>query len=399
MPAFTVAVALNVPSQLNQGLEVFWTTNAGSVQHMFQAVRNGAWSSQAYLGGGPPSMQYIAVGQNAPDGRLELFGCTSHGSLYHVWQKIAGDGNSWTPEWTPLGSGTSVEQPVLSRHFGLPGGSLPFDGVDAAGQLELFADNKEFGTDPGDVNQIMQIGQGGQVGNWTGWNDIGANFGPPWTVAQNVDGTLEVFTIQASFDVFFNRQASPAPESGFLGFNGFFLGLPTPGMVQIEVGINGDPSGITGGLELFGLDSNGDLFLSSQQVAGDDASWTQWEQIGNTPQGGIQQITVGQNSDGHLEVFGRDAENHPWHQWQFLVAQEQPFPFSNWQPLGWDLSQPATAPAVGDLVVGHNGDGRLEVFSRNDDDTGQHTWQDPNNEFEGPNFGGWVGWSSLWQAP
>ena len=86
--------------------------------------------------------------------------------------------------------------------------------------------------------------------------------------------------------------------------------------------------------------------------------------------------TLAQNGDGRLEVFARGDDNALWHIWQIAPNNG----WSGWASLGGNFpGQPA---------VWMNADGRLEVFVRGDDNALWHIWQTaPNN--------GWSGWTSL----
>jgi acylphosphatase len=86
--------------------------------------------------------------------------------------------------------------------------------------------------------------------------------------------------------------------------------------------------------------------------------------------------TLAQNGDGRVEVFVRGDDNAVWHIWQTAPNNG----WSGWASLGGNI------PAV--PVVFPNDDLRLEVFVRGDDNALWHIWQTaPNN--------GWSGWASL----
>jgi acylphosphatase len=86
--------------------------------------------------------------------------------------------------------------------------------------------------------------------------------------------------------------------------------------------------------------------------------------------------TLAQNGDGRLEVFVRGDDNAVWHIWQTAPNNG----WSGWASLGGNI------PAV--PVVFPNADLRLEVFARGDDNALWHIWQTaPNN--------GWSSWASL----
>ena len=85
---------------------------------------------------------------------------------------------------------------------------------------------------------------------------------------------------------------------------------------------------------------------------------------------------VGHNADGRLEVFACGTDNALWHIWQTAPNNG----WSGWASLGGVITT--------DPEVTRNADGRLEVFARGADNALWHIWQTaPNN--------GWSGWASL----
>ncbi|MDX3135122.1 hypothetical protein PV367_36235 [Streptomyces europaeiscabiei] len=79
---------------------------------------------------------------------------------------------------------------------------------------------------------------------------------------------------------------------------------------------------------------------------------------------------VGHNADGRMEVFVRGLDGalwHIWHIWQVAPSSG----WSGWESLGGGISDP---------VVGSNADGRMEVFARGLDGGLWHLWQSaPSN--------------------
>src|SRR5437588_1986690 len=105
-----------------------------------------------------------------------------------------------------------------------------------------------------------------------------------------------------------------------------------------------------------------------------------WSRLGDAA--GAGQIAVGSNADGRLEVFAVDtADRLAWH-----IAQTAP----NGSFGGWSWLR--DAKGVGQIAVGKNADGRLEVFAV---DTAAglawHITQDAPN-------GSFGGWSRLFDA-
>lgn len=100
---------------------------------------------------------------------------------------------------------------------------------------------------------------------------------------------------------------------------------------------------------------------------------------------------VGHNADGRLEVFvaGVNVTNGQdalWHMWQTAPSSTE---WSDWSSLGTPAVNLANSPALGSSpTVAANADGRLEVFVAGGDGALWHVWQTaPNN--------GWSDWSSF----
>ena len=90
----------------------------------------------------------------------------------------------------------------------------------------------------------------------------------------------------------------------------------------------------------------------------------------------LQQIVVGQNADGRLELFALGGDRAVYHIWQTAPNGN----WGDWASLaGHDLQQ---------IVVGQNADGRLEVFALGGDRAVYHIWQTAPN-------GNWGDWANL----
>src|SRR5229473_723725 len=105
-----------------------------------------------------------------------------------------------------------------------------------------------------------------------------------------------------------------------------------------------------------------------------NGSFGSWSRLGDAV--GVGQIAVGQNADGRLEVFAVDTADHlAWHNWQIA-------PNGAWY--GWEWLR--DAKGVGQIAVGKNADGRLEVFAT--DTAAGLAWHTAQSAPNG-DFGGW----------
>lgn len=124
-----------------------------------------------------------------------------------------------------------------------------------------------------------------------------------------------------------------------------------------------------GGLEVFARDAQGALLHRAQSSPG--GTWSDWENLGGSV---LQNLSVGLNLKGPLEVFARGPDHALWHIWQTDSG------WSDWTSLGGFLST--------DPSVVRNPDGRLEVFARGLDGQAFHIWHETPS-------GSWTSWSAL----
>ncbi|HZO27881.1 MAG TPA: hypothetical protein VFH48_18030 [Chloroflexota bacterium] len=139
-----------------------------------------------------------------------------------------------------------------------------------------------------------------------------------------------------------------------------------------------------GRLEVFGHASGGvGLQIVHAWQGAPGGGWSTWDSLGAPPTGNIGDLAIGENGDGRLELFVREgpmSSGFAWHAWQ-----EVP-PAMGWA--AWDtLGSPPGGLANVTAAVGRNADGRLELFAFASDGALWHIWQQAT--------GGWSGWHSL----
>jgi hypothetical protein len=163
------------------------------------------------------------------------------------------------------------------------------------------------------------------------------------------------------------------------GWNGWaWLGGPVIGGRPVA-GRNAD-----GRLEVFGHAGGGPgLEVVHAWQATPGGGWSAWDSLGAPPTGNLGDLALGENGDGRLELFVREglmSSGVAWHAWQ-----EVP-PATGWA--AWDtLGSPPGGLANVTAEVGRDADGRLEVFAFASDGALWHIWQQA--------AGGWSGWHSL----
>jgi len=341
-----------VASGADNRLEVFVVGGDGGLWHIWQTLPNNGWSNWVSHGT-PGNLLFTsppAVIRNR-ERRLELFIAGSDGHISHIWQPTPN--GAWSNWWV---------------HDGPPNGvqGAPAVGINQDGRLEVFV------VERGSHWLYSQP----QTAPSNGWAPNWFNFGAPPNVrlasspavGANADGRLEVFVVGS--DGLLWKKDQTAPNNGWSDW--LPHGAPSNG-----VRWNNSPvvtSNADGRLELFMVGTDRQLWHEWQTAP--NSGWSRWESLGSPPAGlsGFGAPALGSNAAigpaGRLEVFVVGEDGSWWHRWQIA-------PNGGWA--GWDNSLHVRAGAGhGDLVVGTNADGRLEVFGSGGDLV--HTWQDPGSD-------------------
>ncbi|HEU5126126.1 MAG TPA: two-component regulator propeller domain-containing protein [Verrucomicrobiae bacterium] len=274
------------------------------------------------------------VVQNS-EGYLEVFRVDAEGELYHKWQKEAG--GDWSP-WVSLG-GWLLPDVAAAR--------------EADGCLDVFAVDKMSRL----LRWKQQLEPNRPESDWSDWATLGgsATFQPPVVAAQNQEGHLEVFAVDADSgvlkhiwqDTTFSHSSKADSWSRWEDIGNMRI---DPGFA---VAANAD-----GRLEIFGINtSTRELVHSVQIVSNGRGGWSPWRSLkGNVD----SRITVARNSDGRLELFGINRTSGSVdHIYQTSTNSENGW--SSWSSLGGNFKS--------GIAVGRRGNGSLELFVINGKDT------------------------------
>jgi len=130
---------------------------------------------------------------------------------------------------------------------------------------------------------------------------------------------------------------------------------------------------------VFGVNStNGAVNRICQASPGNSLQWSSWEDVGARVKPGL---VVGQSGNGRLEIWAVNAEDSVLlHRWETQMDGSD-----HWSEWAGAVQQAATYPAVGE-----NEDGNLEVFAADPNDE-----QTINHRRQISSASGWLDWSSL----
>jgi len=323
-------------------LDLWGVGTDGSVYHNVQSAPNGAWNG--WVGTGLAGIQSgVTVGRNA-DGRLEAFARGPNNSIWHIYQTTAN--GAWSA-WSDLASPAMQGTPVV--------------GVDADGRLEVYA--------RGTNNVVYDNFQTTAGGSWYGWISLAGAATSDLAVSREQDGRVELYANQSDGNVYYNHQTSPNGSWG----SWVSLGAPAGGSKQTPVAAqNAD-----GRLEVYTVDSSHVVWHNYETSA--NGAWNGWVSLG----GAIgSRITAGHNLDGRIEIYGVGTDGNVYHNYQSPNAGS---PFNGWVSLGV-----GAAVRAGDAVAtGSNLDGRLDISVSS---TSNPVW---NNYQSTAGSSTWNGWGSL----
>jgi len=140
-------------------------------------------------------------------------------------------------------------------------------------------------------------------GSWSKWSDEFSENLPPvsggFAVAHNQDNTLQVFAATEK-GVYTAHQKTPAGNwSRWAVLGGAGLAL-----TGVRAAQNAD-----GSLSVFGLDRTGDLWTATEAAPG--VAWSTWKKLPKLANGVQRGFTVVENLNGRIDVFALDGSPHP----------------------------------------------------------------------------------------
>jgi hypothetical protein len=81
----------------------------------------------------------------------------------------------------------------------------------------------------------------------------------------------------------------------------------------------GDLGGNSGQIQVFAIQSNGQIESRWKQTTDPDSGWTPWSSF-QTPSGGVTSIGVGYLSDTRMQLFATDVQGNIWSCWKTTTS-------------------------------------------------------------------------------
>ena len=280
-----------------KGLEIFVLGSNGDIWHNAQSSPYASWQGWQDMGGTATGAQITGNPTVLKDanGALHLFVRASDNYIYRLEMQQVNGQLQWSPPWQPIGYKAG-----LSTFTGDP--TVVLNNTNG---LEIFARNSN--------GDIWHDAQNAPNSTWSDWLDMGGTstgvqiVGNP-TAVKDASGALHLF-VRASDNYIYRLEMQRV--NGQLQWNppwqpiGYKAGLST---------FTGDPYvaiNSANGLEIFALNSNGDVWHDSQSAP--NSTWSDWYPMGGPVTfSGTPGVTM--NSVNGLEVFAQQSNsNQMWH--------------------------------------------------------------------------------------
>jgi hypothetical protein len=269
--------------------------SSGTSWHIWQNFPpTTGWSAWDTLGAPPGGLANVVaeVGRNA-DGRLEVFAFGADGAVWHIWQQTAGGWSGW-------------------HSLDMPPGATPFAlAVGGTTDSRLAVCVAVLG---GGLWRRQQTAPGA---GWDVWEDLGMPGGVALTnvtVSLNADGRQAVFAVGSDGNLW--QRAESTAGGSWASWDNLATPAPSTTLDRPSVAANLD-----GRLEVFTISraaAGSELWHTWQTAPG--GGWSAWESLGGNPGG----IAVAQNDDGRLELFATLGDGTPGgqtgllHRWQTI---------------------------------------------------------------------------------
>ena len=314
-------------------MEMFARGVDGQVYRMSQTSPNGGWTAWTSMGGSASS-EPVAVTNRS--GGNAVFARFADGNLYYSWQN--GSGGGWST-WANLGG------PVMGK---------PSVGKSPDGRMDVFCRMPD-----GSVQHRWEDA----VGGWQAWASLGGNVAGDPVAALNWEGREEVFVRGTDNQLYHNWQLNDGSWSGWASLGGPVAGEPAIGMTS------------DGRIEVFCRFADASMQHNWQTTTDVGTSWNGWAAYAGLTD---SNLASGRTPAFIQELYARESTGQIKRSYQTSVDGG----WSAWESLG--------GSAIGAPIIGHNDDGRLQLFIFQSDGRMWSRWRLAG--------GGWSSWTAMGSA-
>lgn len=323
------------PISTNKGgkMELFARGVDGIIYHMAQTSPNGGWTAWSSLGGTAASDPAAVTNRT---GGNTVFARFTDDNLYYRWQN--GSSGSWS-SWINMGG------PIAGK---------PSVGKSPDGRMDVFCRMPD-----GSIQHRWEAAPSG----WQGWASLGGNYPGDPVVGLNWEGREEVFVRGTDNQLYHKWQGNDGSWSNWVSLGGTLAGDSAVGKTY------------DGRIEVYCRFADGTMQRNYQTGTIVGTSWSGWTAFGGST---AYNIAIGRTPDFLEHVFSCDGSGQITRRWQ--TATDGAF----------GSSESLAGSSTGVPIVGHNEDGRLQVFVFQSDGKMWSRWQQTG--------GVWSSWTAFGSA-
>ena len=315
-------------------MELFARGVDNNIYHMAQTSANGGWAPAWISLGGTAASDPVAVTNRT--GGNTVFARFTDNNLYYRWQNTSS--GSWS-SWTNLGG------PIAGK---------PSVGKSPDGRMDVFCRMPD-----GAVQHRWESTTSG----WQAWASLAGSVSADPVVALNWEGREEVFVRGTDNQLYHKWQANDGSWSGWASLGGPIAGDPAVGKTY------------DGRIEVYCRFADGAMQRNWQNGTIVGTSWNGWSAVGGST---AYDLAIGRTPDFLEHVFSRESSGQITRRWQTTTDG------------AFGSSQSLAGLSIGVPIVGHNEDGRLQVFAFQSDGKVWSKWQQVG--------GGWSSWTAFGSA-
>jgi hypothetical protein len=259
------------------------------------------------------ALRSVAAIANA-DGRVEMFGISRIGAIFHRWQQLAGDDSSWSP-WAQM-DGQLNSIAVARNHDG----TLQVFGTNSLGNV--WTRNQILGGDQFATVRPAHPVPG--IDAWTGWKQMDGSLSQAASVT-DANGQIHLFGINSAGMLFHRQQTArnatdPSVSGAWTGWDQ----VQNPSFLR-SIAATTD---LGGRVNIFGV-TNGDQLFQRVKL-GDGTVYTGWLQI----PGSMHNIAAMKEGGGAglLLLIGLDIKENMYRNTSSGIIELTP---TGWMPLSW----------------------------------------------------------------
>jgi len=317
VPVGPVVALTMYTNTIYKPMDVFLANGSSVYQGTLNPVPDGPNPSFSGWKGLDGAFQSVAVGANA-DGRLEIFGISRIGGIFHRWQLAAGDSSHWSPMAQMDGQLNSI---AVARNYD---GTLQVFGTNPFGNI--FTRNQVLGGDQEASVQLVHPLPA--TDSWTSWKSIDGVLSQIAAVT-GTDGLIQLFGVNSAGTLYHRQQSmrnatDPSVGGAWTGWDQ--VQGPAP-LRTIAVTLD-----LGGRVNIFGL-TNDDRIFQRVKLGNEYTGWSQipgtLHNIAAMKQGGGSGmlVLVGVATDGNIYrntsygLLGSSPNGPtpgPWNSWVLL---------------------------------------------------------------------------------